>query len=281
VSKVIRVLERGEVVGRDASDLVRLRTTELRQALSRYPEAAVEAHIHQMSRAYLLAFPTEALIRHFALMADPLEPSHVRAHWSLSDAPGVYDLVVVARDRPGLFSKVSGALALHGVNVLSAQVFTRVDGVALEAFSVEGAHDREIEDARRQRVETDLSKALAGRISLDVRLAEKRDAYSRPSKGKREPARVVVDNRVTDFYTVVEVHAPDHVGLLAQVASTFADLGVDVRTAKVSTLGDRVVDVFYVHDAAGNKITKQLALDQLKATLIARLTSEYWLPEPA
>ena len=91
---------------------------------------------------------------------------------------------------------------------------------------------------------------------------------------------VVVDPDASPSATVIEVHAPDHVGLLAQVASTFADLGVDVRTAKVSTLGERVVDVFYVHDAAGDKITKQLTLDQLKATLIARLTSEYWLPEP-
>ena len=77
------------------------------------------------------------------------------------------------------------------------------------------------------------------------------------------------------------MHAPDHVGLLAQVASTFADLDVDVRTAKVATLGDRVVDVFYVRDSAGNKITSRLTLDQLKATLIARLTTEYWLPEPS
>jgi [protein-PII] uridylyltransferase len=70
------------------------------------------------------------------------------------------------------------------------------------------------------------------------------------------------------------------VGLLAQVAATFADLDVDVRTAKVSTLGDRVVDVFYVRDAAGDKITDRLTLDRLKATLITRLTTEYWLPEP-
>jgi UTP:GlnB (protein PII) uridylyltransferase len=77
---------------------------------------------------------------------------------------------------------------------------------------------------------------------------------------------IVVDQDASPSATVVEVHAPDHVGLLAQVASTFADLDVDV---------------FYVHDAAGNKITKRLTLDQLRATLLARLTSEYWLPEPA
>jgi [protein-PII] uridylyltransferase len=102
-------------------------------------------------------------------------------------------------------------------------------------------------------------------------------------QGDRDPrpSSRVTNELASPSATVVEVHAPDHVGLLAQVASTFANLEVDVRTAKVSTSGDRVVDVFYVHDAAGNKITKQLTIDQLRATLLARLTSEYRPPEPA
>ena len=62
---------------------------------------------------------------------------------------------------------------------------------------------------------------------------------------------VLVDLDASASATVVEVHAPDEVGLLAQVAATFADLELDVRTAKVATLGDRVVDVFYVRDAHG------------------------------
>jgi [protein-PII] uridylyltransferase len=118
---------------------------------------------------------------------------------------------------------------------------------------------------------------LTGELPLDEQLRARIRRYRISDPGD---VSIVVDQDASPSATVVEVHAPDHVGLLAQVASTFADLGVDVRTAKVSTLGERVVDVFYVHDAAGDKITKQLTLDQLKATLIARLTSEYWLPEP-
>lgn len=270
-TKVLHVIERGEVVGRDASDLVRLRTTELRHALTRYPEAAVESHIHQMPRAYLLAFPTQTLIRHFALMAEPLGQADVRAHRTLSDAPGVYDLVVVARDRPGLFSKVSGALALNGINVVSAQIFTRADGVALEAFQVVGAHEREIDEARWSRVEADLGRALAGRISLDVRLAEKRDAYERPSKGKREPARVVVDNKVSDFYTVVEVHATDRVGLLYDVTRALADLELDIHAAKVATYADDVVDVFYVRDVEGQKVTDPEQMREIERTVLMRI----------
>jgi [protein-PII] uridylyltransferase len=73
----------------------------------------------------------------------------------------------------------------------------------------------------------------------------------------------------------VEVHAPDRVGLLAIVAAVFADLGLDVTAALVQTLGERVVDVFYVRDEHGAKLTEPLALERLRATLVARLTAQY------
>ncbi len=270
-TRVLHVLERGEVVSRDAMDLQRHRTTELKQSLARYPEAAVEAHLQAMPRAYFLTFPTEALIRHFALMATELGPSEVRVHWTSGEAPGVYELIVVARDRPGLFSKAAGAIALNGINVLGAQIFTRSDGLALEAFRVEGTHEREIEPDRWQRLESNLERALAGRISLDVRLAERRDAYERPSKGKREPTRVVVDNRVSDFYTVVEVHATDRVGLLYGITRALADMELDIHAAKVATYAEDVVDVFYVRDVDGQKVTDPEHMREIERTVLMRI----------
>jgi [protein-PII] uridylyltransferase len=271
VTKVLHVLERGDVVGRDASELVRLRATELRQALTRHPAAIVESHVAGMPRAYLLAFPTEELIRHFALMSGELAAAEVHTHATPSDAPGVYELIVVARDRPGLFSKVSGALALNGINVLSAQIFTRDDGVALEAFRVQGSHERDVDSARWERVAADAQRALAGKISLDVRLAEKRDAYARPSKGKREPTKVIVDNKVSDFYTVVEVHATDRIGLLYAITRALADMELDIHAAKVATYADDVVDVFYVRDVEGQKATDPEHMREIERTVLLRI----------
>jgi len=181
-------------------------------------------------------------------------------------------LIVVARDRPGLFSSVSGALALNGVNVLAAQIYTRNDGVALEAFRVEGAFDRHIDDERWSRVEADLGSALAGELSLDVRLEEKRGVYASPSKGKREPPRVVVDNSVSDFYTVVEVHATDRVGLLYAITRALADLSLDIHTAKVATYAEDVVDVFYVRDANGQPVADAQQRLQIERNVLERIT---------
>jgi [protein-PII] uridylyltransferase len=86
--------------------------------------------------------------------------------------------------------------------------------------------------------------------------------------------RVAFDLEASTAATVVEVHAPDEVALLARVAAVFADLDLDVTAALVSTLGARVVDVFYVRDQHGAKLTDPLTLDRLRATLVARLSAD-------
>ena len=89
--------------------------------------------------------------------------------------------------------------------------------------------------------------------------------------------QITVDLEASSFATVVEVHAPDDLGLLARVAAVFGDLDLDVSQAIVSTSGDRVVDVFYLRDALRQKVTDPVAIESLRATLLARLTSQVTL----
>ena len=213
----------------------------------------------------------ETLERHRPLLAR----RELAIEWTDRD-DGVLECAVAAPDRTGLLARVAGVLALFGFDIRNAAGYI-ADGMALEVFDGADRFGRLADPEGRDAVVVALRRALSGELPLDEHLRARIRRYRIPDPGD---VVIVVDEDASPSATVVEVHAPDHVGLLAQVASTFADLEVDVRTAKVSTLGERVVDVFYVHDAAGNKITKQLTLDQLRATLLARLTSEYWLPEP-
>jgi [protein-PII] uridylyltransferase len=220
----------------------------------------------------LEAHRRETVERHRALLAR----RELAIDWRERE-DGLLECAVAAPDRTGLLARVAGVLALFGFDIRDAAGYI-ADGMALEVFDGADRFGRLAEPDDRDAVLTALRGALTGDLPLAEQLRARIRRYRIPDPGD---VAVVIDQEASPSATVVEVHAPDHVGLLAQVASTFADLDVDVRTAKVSTLGERVVDVFYVHDAAGNKITRQLTLDQLKATLIARLTSEYWLPEPA
>jgi len=167
------------------------------------------------------------------------------------------NVTIAAHDRPGLFAKVAGTLTLHGLDVLSARAWAGDDGLALEEFRVEAVFGTMPDWAD---VEADLRRVLEGRLSLDAGVADRARRYADrprpPGSVSAVPARtsVTVDNRASATATVVEVRAPDRVGTLYRITRALADLDLDIRLAKVATLGHEVVDSFYVADASGAKI---------------------------
>ncbi len=180
-------------------------------------------------------------------------------------------LTVVAPDRPGLFSRVTGVLALHGLGVLDAAV-TTLDGVALEVLRVESSLGPTIS---WDKVVADLEKVLEGRLALQARLAERARVYG--GRGPKGPVdgspHVVIDNTVSRAATVVEVHAPDSIGVLYRITRALAELELDIVSAKVQTLGERVVDAFYVRGASGGKLDDPAVLVEVERALLHELSS--------
>ena len=179
-------------------------------------------------------------------------------------------VTVVAPDRPGVFCRVAGALALHGLDVRSAAAAGE-DGMAVEIFEVEPAFGTSPDWAR---VAADVERALGGRLSLEARLTERARAYAgrRRAAAARPPEpRVLFDDDASATATVVEVRAPDGIGVLYRITRALADCDLDVRTAKVSTLGHEVVDAFYVTDSAGAKITDEPHRREVERAVLAEL----------
>jgi [protein-PII] uridylyltransferase len=183
---------------------------------------------------------------------------------------GVGDrLTVVARDRPGLFSRVTGVLALNGLGVLDAAV-TSIDGMALEVLKVESSFGPTI---TWEKVVADLESAIEGRLALQARLAERARVYGgrRVQAPIQEPPRVLVDNAASRNATVVEVHAPDSMGVLYRITRALSELDLDIVSAKVQTLGDRVVDAFYVRSSTGAKLEDPAMLVEIERALLHEL----------
>ncbi len=179
-------------------------------------------------------------------------------------------LVVAAPDRRGLLASVAGALALHGLDVRGADVSTDA-GVAVEVFVLDVTQAR-LPDAERLRA--DLNAVLAGDLDLPRRLEAKAQDYAgarRPSAPHPVEPSVTVDVGASASSTVVEVRAPDEVGLLYRVTRALFDCGLDVVTARVSTVGDEVVDAFYVRDGAGSKVTEPALLERVEQSALDAL----------
>jgi [protein-PII] uridylyltransferase len=253
IAKTQHVLDRGEM-GTELAERLGDRIHALRRQLAAEPELEVERFLDRMPRGYFLSVEPDRAARHFATITPPLGSIEVRAVQYVGVRPGTYELLVVARDRPGLLSWIAGSLALAGLSILTAQVFTTEDGVAADLFEVEGVWEPEVPDRRWREFRQTLRRAVDGSISLERRVDEKRRWY--PAPKVPAPVTVTVDDGSSDFATVIEVGGPDRLGLLYDITRTFAELGFDVHLAKVATYEGRVVDAFYVREAGGGKVTQ-------------------------
>jgi [protein-PII] uridylyltransferase len=161
-------------------------------------------------------------------------------------------------DRSGLFSKIAGSFSASGINILSAQVFTRADGIVLDTFFVTDARTGTMvgrED--REKFEEILLKVLTGEIS-DLASLISRQKLARPLyqslEGERIPLRIDFDNDTSESRTVIDIETEDRLGLLYAISQVFAELSLDLALAKISTEKGAAIDTFYVCDEDGQKI---------------------------
>ncbi|MDQ1378071.1 MAG: [protein-PII] uridylyltransferase [Acidimicrobiaceae bacterium] len=176
-------------------------------------------------------------------------------------------LTVVTGDRPGVFSRVAGVLALHGLDVIAASAQSTDAGRALAEFRVV---DHVRDAVPWPRVLADLDRALDGRLALSARMAERVRTYDRPGPFSRRPtvAAVTFDNAASTSATVMDVHTVDRVGVLYRVTRAMAELDLDIRSARVQTLGPEVVDSFYVRDDQGQKVTGHDCLREIERAVL-------------
>jgi [protein-PII] uridylyltransferase len=159
---------------------------------------------------------------------------------------------------------------LNRLNILEAQIHTWGNGIVLDTFWVVDA-TKNI-DRRLQQFKKDLEEILGGKGSVRDLLSKREKSNGIKQKViPRVPQEVRVNNQDSDFYTIVEVMGEDRLGILYEVTQALTDHGCDIHFARISTLGNRIVDVFYVQDEWGEKIREKNRTDQLKRTVLSRL----------
>ncbi|HEX6776009.1 MAG TPA: ACT domain-containing protein, partial [Methylomirabilota bacterium] len=214
---------------------------------------AVPGHLAMVSDRYLTITPPARIAAHLRLI-ERLEEEPVATELFHHRDLGSSDLVIITRDVPGLFSLIAGCLAANGINILSAQIHTRADGMAIDTFQVNDPFGEAVtEEARWRRTLQSLRRVLSGEQTVELLLAARRGG--RPAdESVPGPAKVTVDNHLSDTHTVVEVKCPDRVGLLYLITRTLAHSGLSIASARIATDIDHAYDTFYVTDRHGRRI---------------------------
>jgi [protein-PII] uridylyltransferase len=241
--------------------------TELkRQAVQRLldgtPSNEIDSHFSMLPEKYLRATEPEQMAEHFRLV-ERLNGGPMVADWRVIEEKQYTEMTVCTRDQAGLFSRIAGTLTAHGVNILSADLYTRDDGTVIDTFRVSqiGSH-HPVRAKWWPVVEQDLRAAIEGTYDVEAAVgqwqakARRRHAHRRPLLQTAPSVRF--DSDASPTCTVIEVKADDEPGLAYRIAHTLAVLGLNITVAKIATDKSHALDVFYVTDSTGEKLNSTL-----------------------
>lgn len=227
----------------------------LRSRLDGWTVEEVAAYLDRLPDSYWLASPIENQVADARMIhAADRDGRALAIDFRADEFRDVTQITIYVQDHPGLFARLSGALAVSGASIADAKIFTTKDGMALDSFWVQDLDRSAINDPDKiARLEEAIEQTLSGEILPARKLAEKPALPRRTDVFKVAPV-VFVDNRASNSYTVIEVNGRDRPGLLFDLARAFYDLSLSIASAHVATYGERAVDVFYVRDLFGHKV---------------------------
>lgn len=220
--------------------------------------------------SYWLAEPIDVIERN-ARQIDAADRSPASARLvetGIREDQGATLVSVYAKDQPGLFFRLAGAISLAGANIIDARIHTTSDGMALDNFLIQDAAGAPLRDPYLlERLERGVTEAALGREPAMEALEAKALPLPRAEAFSITPA-LFIDNKASNRYTVVEVNARDRAALLSGLARAIHQAKFDIHSAHIATYGERAVDVFYLTDAHGAKIDSPARLKVLRSRLL-------------
>jgi len=237
----------------------------------------IDAHFAFMPERYFHAYDADRIAGHLQLFrafferrkqpAFELAPIFV---WIDRPEMGHTEVWVAGWDRERLLERIAGAFVSAHVNILSADIFTRGDSLALDIFRVCDSRSQPVANERdRKKVETRLNESLlTEEYDFTPQFAEQTRLRSyRVSLEAELPTRIVVENEAHPLYTIVEIQTPDRLGLLYSLLRALGNAGISIQTSRITTEMEVAMDTFYITGRDDKKIQDEAAIQRLQNLL--------------
>ncbi|RFB79225.1 [protein-PII] uridylyltransferase [Methylovirgula sp. 4M-Z18] len=243
---------------------------QLRKSLPGWSDYEFDQYAQRHYPAYWLKVDLPRKIQHANLLRlAAVEMKSLVTEVATDEFRSVTELTVIAPDHPRLLSVIFGACAAAGANIVDAQIFTTNDGLALDTIFISRGFERDDDERRRaDRIATHIEKALRGEIQLGSVVAAKGGVPKGRAKTFPLAPEVMIDNGLSNRYTLLEVSGLDRPGLLYDLTNVMWRLNLNIGSAHVATFGEKAVDVFYVTDLTGAKVTNATRQAAIKRHLL-------------
>lgn len=263
----------GDSLRRGTAARIEAAKARLADALPDWRAEEIETHTALGYPAYWLAFDPDTHARHARVVREAMrDGAHLAVDTRVDPARAVTEVTVYATDHPGLFSRIAGAMAATGADVVDARIFTLSNGMALDTFMIQDETGKPFDRPDRvAKLASSIERALGGTLRVDRALEARKPSLGRRTRALRVPPRVLIDNKASVTHTVVEVNGRDEPGVLWRITRALAGVGVQIHSASISTYGERFVDVFYLKDIFGLKIDSKSKLEDIRKALMKAL----------
>lgn len=238
----------------------------------------IDAHFEYMPDRYFSMFDAESISQHLRLFRNFIE-NHLRNkegalsstfHWIPRPELGHSEVWICGWDRPRLLERMSGAFLSANINILSADIFTRGDNLALDIFRVRSMQFTPVTNAKDiKKVEARLEEALAVEDFdfTPLMTKEQRLRSYRISQEADLPTKIVIDNFSHPHFSLVDIQTPDRLGLLYDLLRALGEAGVNIELSRITTEMDVAMDSFYVTGKDGKQVTDEAAIKRIQRLL--------------
>jgi [protein-PII] uridylyltransferase len=233
-----------------------------------FPQEEIEEHLALLSEtSYLSACKSEDIMRHLQT---------IRTHETVSTLfkPFVHftEVTFIAKDAPGVLSKLCGVLTANDANIFDAQVFTRRDGIIIDKFHVVDSNsNHSLPEESRKRISHDIQEVIAGRVDIAHLIERHRMRWKRRLQPPNPNIRCDVEFEDHPRFTIIDVYGPDALGFLYKITETISHIGLNITFAKIATRVDGIVDSFYVVDGDGKKLDNPEKRESAKQEILTAI----------
>lgn len=239
--------------------------TEARKSIVEIPASEIDAQFDRHYDNFWLGLDLNTQLE-FLMLLKQIEPDDIQIKIMTDQNKGASRICCALPDHPGIFARLTGAIALVGANVVDARTYTTRDGFATAVLWVQDLNNRPFKTLEMDKIVKSIKRSLLGKV-VPKRVLDAKGKFSRAEREFKVPTTITFDNMGSDIYTIIEVDTRDRIGLIHDLANTLYKNNISIFTAIIATYGEQAVDTFYIKDLFGLKLHSKSKQEQISLHL--------------